>query len=116
MDGELLGLWLFTAAEPSPAGSEFYLDQADSYVWNDEDQASFVVGVPDSFDDEVEIPQIAAIVSKFKLQGKNFIIEKIRRCICDKYFISCSDDQPENRFNLRNNQSHTDSVKPQPRL
>jgi hypothetical protein len=77
VDGELLGPWLFTAAQPSPAGSEFYLDQADSYVWNDEDQASFVVRVPDSFDDEVEIAQIAAIVSKFKLPGKNFIINKI---------------------------------------
>lgn len=75
VDGELLGPWLFTTVLAS-TGSEFYLDQSDSYLWNDEDQASFVVRVPDSFDDEVEIPQIVGIVNKFKLPGKNFIINK----------------------------------------
>lgn len=69
-DGTLLGPWIFLEYNPA----EFYLDLNYSYVWNVEDEAAFVVNVPLSLEDD--IPQIAAIVQKYKLPGKNFIIYK----------------------------------------
>jgi len=73
-EGYQLGPWIW------PVGSTptviFYLDQADSYVWTDNDQASnvaFVVNIPAALEDEVQY--MAALVHKYKLPGKNFVIQ-----------------------------------------
>jgi hypothetical protein len=69
-DGILLGPWIFLEYDIN----EFYLDLEDSYVWNVEDEAAFVVNVPILL--EEYIPEIIAIVHKYKLPGKSFIIYK----------------------------------------
>ncbi len=73
-EGYTLGPWIW------PVGSVpaviFYLDQADSYVWTCNDQISnvdFVVNIPAALEDEVQY--IAAVVQKYKLPGKNFVIQ-----------------------------------------
>lgn len=73
-DGYYLGPWIW------PIGSVpaviFYLDQPDSFVWTDNDSqsnVSFIVNIP-----AVVKPGsqwIAAIVTKYKLPGMNFIIQ-----------------------------------------
>jgi len=71
IDGEILGPWLFTDHNDN----EFYLDQATGYVFNPEDSYDFNIRVATGLSDEVT-QYIAAIVNKFKLPGKNFIITK----------------------------------------
>jgi hypothetical protein len=73
-EGYQLGPWIW------PVGSTpaviFYLDQVDSYVWTDNDQASnvdFVVNIPGDLATEVQY--MAALVNKYKLPGKNFVIQ-----------------------------------------
>ena len=72
-DGYYTGPWIFKIDEPSvPA---FYMDQNNSFVWSDADSTTvdFVVRVPEAL--EMEVPVIAATVSKYKLPGKYFVIQ-----------------------------------------
>lgn len=71
-DGELLGPWLFYAENPNV----FFLDQADSYVWGVNDQSSFIVYIPLDHNLDPFVQQVIAIVNKYKLPGKSFIIYK----------------------------------------
>ncbi len=50
----------------------FYLEQADSYVWSISDVYDFIVKIPDDLSDYAA--EIAAIVTRFKLPGKRFMI------------------------------------------
>jgi hypothetical protein len=68
-DGEDLGPWLFDEWNIY----QFYLDE--SYIFSEAEIPSFVVVVPSSL--EGVIQEIAAIVNKYKLPGKKFIIYKI---------------------------------------
>lgn len=72
-DGSELGPWIFFIDEA--ADPEFYMDQDDSWVFSTDDQVtvSFVVNIPEALDDVVQ--QIAAMVTKYKLAGKYFIIQ-----------------------------------------
>jgi hypothetical protein len=72
-DGFDLGPWIWPADET--ADPVFYLDQADSYVWSSGDSTviDFVVNIPAVLDDETSY--IAAVVNKFKLAGKTFVIQ-----------------------------------------
>lgn len=69
-DGNALGPWIWQSDNPSI----FYLDRTDSFVWG-HDSPSFIVNVPTDMD-ESWIPELVAIVSKFKLPGKSFIVYK----------------------------------------
>ncbi|MEI6899926.1 MAG: hypothetical protein WCL00_08610 [Bacteroidota bacterium] len=74
-DGYALGPWLFSIDET--ASPQFYTNQADSYVWSDQDSTvvDFVVEVPGVLEDEV--PVIGATVQKYKLPGKHFVVQII---------------------------------------
>ena len=72
-DGYELGPWIYTDTEtPNP---EFFLDQADSFLWTDEDgiTVDFVVNIPAILLSQASV--IAAYVQKYKLCGKIFIIQ-----------------------------------------
>ncbi len=73
-EGFTLGPYIFLNSET--ADPEFYMDQADSWVYslNDATDVDFVVNIPESLANE--IPLIAAIVHKYKLPGKCFVIQK----------------------------------------
>jgi hypothetical protein len=73
-DGFELGPWIFSTEEE--ADPEFYMDQEDdSYIYSTDDQVtvSFVVNIPEVLSEEVQ--SIAAMVQKYKLAGKYFIIQ-----------------------------------------
>jgi len=72
-EGFTLGPWIFTKAET--ADPEFYMDLANSYVYGDYDAivVDFIVNIPSSL--ILEVQTIAAMVSKYKLIGKYFIIQ-----------------------------------------
>jgi hypothetical protein len=72
-DGYDLGPWIFKSSET--ADPEFFLDQANSYVWNNNDGIiiDFVVNIPEVILSETSY--IAAVVNKFKLAGKTFVIQ-----------------------------------------
>lgn len=67
-DGEIRGPWLFTRAHED----QFILDQPDSFVWSASDNYHFIVWVPVALSDETSA--IAAMVARFKLPGKRFMI------------------------------------------
>lgn len=73
-DGYFLGPWIFADTDtPNP---EFYMDDPDdSFVFADTDMVtvSFVVNIPRSLNGVTQ--QIAAMVQKYKLAGKYFIIQ-----------------------------------------
>jgi hypothetical protein len=73
-DGFLLGPWIFADGDtPNP---EFYMDDPlDSFVFADTDMVtvSFVVNIPRGLNGVTQ--QIAAMVQKYKLAGKYFIIQ-----------------------------------------
>lgn len=73
-DGYLLGPWIWADTDnPNP---EFYMDVVDdSYVFSDSDMVSisFVVNIPSTLASVVQ--SIAAMVQKYKLAGKYFIIQ-----------------------------------------
>jgi hypothetical protein len=71
VDGDELGPWVY----PVYDSNQFYLDQADGYVFNPQDEFDFDVRVPNTFT-TAQIQELAAIINKFKLPGKNFIITK----------------------------------------
>lgn len=73
-EGYTLGPWIW------PVGSTpavlFYTDQLDSFVWTGNDagvNVDFVVNIPSALDSEIQY--IAAVVEKYKLPGKNFVIQ-----------------------------------------
>lgn len=73
-EGFTLGPWIFTNEEiPSP---EFFMDQDDSFVYtlSDAVEVDFVVNIPAVL--EANSPLIAALTHKYKLPGKDFIIQK----------------------------------------
>lgn len=72
-DGYELGPWVFTKDEE--ADPEFFLDQADSFLWTGIDGiiTDFIVNIPEILLDQAQV--IAAYVWKFKLCGKTFIIQ-----------------------------------------
>lgn len=72
-DGYQLGPWIWPVG--SPADPIFYLDQADSYVYcgTDEIDVDFVVNIPEVLTEDA--PPIGAIVTKYKLPGKHFVIQ-----------------------------------------
>ena len=72
-DGVNLGPWIYQSSEtPDP---EWFVDQANSFIWNNEDQVviDFVVHIPS--DIETGTPELAALVQKYKLPGKRFVIQ-----------------------------------------
>ena len=72
-EGYTLGPWIFLDTEtPDP---EFYMDQADSFVYNLADAiiVNFTVNIPSTL--STVTGRIAAIVHKYKLPGKSFIIQ-----------------------------------------
>ncbi|MCX6266549.1 MAG: hypothetical protein NTW16_04230 [Bacteroidetes bacterium] len=76
-EGYSHGPWVFTIAQPGTP--EFYMDQEDDswvYTYNDASGIDFVVHIPAFFSSVVDVPRIAAIVHKYKLPGKRFIIQK----------------------------------------
>ena len=77
-DYENLGPWIFLNTET--ADPEFYMSDdvetdVDAYVYNNLDAVwvDFTVNIPEALHDN--IPLIAAIVQKYKLPGKYFIIQ-----------------------------------------
>lgn len=72
-DGEYLGPWIWPKDET--AEKIFYVDQADSFVWTDQDATNvdFIVNIPDVLESETRY--IAAQVQKYKLAGKIFLIQ-----------------------------------------
>lgn len=73
-EGIDLGPWFFT--DNLPGDPEFYFDQNDSYLWTNNDVVSnvdFVVNVPHPLDSDTSV--IAALVQKYKLAGKVFVIQ-----------------------------------------
>ncbi|HRY33388.1 MAG TPA: hypothetical protein P5531_10515 [Bacteroidales bacterium] len=73
-DGTYLGPWIYPT-DNEAEHEEFYLDQSDSFIWNNQDEVviDFVVNVPEAL--QAETPIIGAIVQKYKLPGKHFIIQ-----------------------------------------
>ena len=72
-DGFELGPWIYTHGEvPNP---EFFMDQANSFLWSDMDGVTvdFVVNIPVAIESEVQV--IAAMVQKYKLPGNVFVIQ-----------------------------------------
>lgn len=72
-EGYTLGPWIFLDTEtPDP---EFYMDQDDSFVFNlgDAVLVDFTVNIPAVIENNTS--RIAAIVHKYKLPGKSFIIQ-----------------------------------------
>jgi hypothetical protein len=73
-DGYELGPWIFSNTEtPDP---EFYMDTDDqSFVYSNQDTVTvdFIVNIPYAIIGDVQL--IAAIVNKYKLPGKYFIIQ-----------------------------------------
>jgi len=72
-EGFTLGPWVFSNADtPDP---DFYMDQADSFVYgtNDAIVVDFIVNIPSLLSGEVQ--DIAAMVMKYKFLGKYFIIQ-----------------------------------------
>jgi hypothetical protein len=72
-EGSALGPWIFRNTEtPDP---EFCMDQADSFVFNNQEAVwvDFTVNIPAAV--ESQTSRIAAIVHKYKLPGKLFIIQ-----------------------------------------
>jgi len=72
-EGFTLGPWVYLITET--AVPQFYLDQADSYVFHKDDHVvvDFIVNIPEALIDEVQV--IASTINKFKLLGKYFIIQ-----------------------------------------
>ena len=72
-DGSILGPWIFSENEPDIP--PFYLDQPDSWIWGESDSVTvdFVVNIPEILRSQAQI--IAAMVQKYKLAGKQFIIQ-----------------------------------------
>jgi len=76
VEGYLLGPWMFFAG--APAGDEdFYAVEPDNYCYanNVTTTVDFVVQVPHEL--EAECNALAAMVQKFKMVGKSFIIQLI---------------------------------------
>lgn len=73
-DGYSLGPWIFSNTEiPDP---DFFMDtQDESFVYSNSDliTVDFIVNIPAAIASEVQ--RIAAIVNKYKLPGKYFIIQ-----------------------------------------
>lgn len=70
-NGQELGPWLFYSNNPNI----FYLDTQDSYIWSVNENPSFIVNIP-HMNTETLIPKLIAIVNKYKLPGKSFIVNK----------------------------------------
>ena len=72
-----LGPWIYRKVEPEEPEdfTEFYMDQPVSYVYNNSEavQVDFTVNIPAIL--TAQTPRIAAIVHKYKLPGKLFIIQ-----------------------------------------
>jgi hypothetical protein len=73
-EGYRLGPFIFTNSQDVP--DEFFMDQADSFVYTVDETADcdFVVLIPGAI--ETDAPLIAAMVHRYKLPGKKFIIQK----------------------------------------
>lgn len=73
-EGYELGPWIWNILPPV-GEFDFYLDQHDSYVFNSNDAVtiSFIVNIPSIL--YIYAKNIAAIVQKYKLPGKSFIIQ-----------------------------------------
>jgi hypothetical protein len=73
-EGYSHGPWVYTVAVPGTP--EFYMDQEDSWIYtiNDAAEIDFVVNIPAAL--ATQSSRIAAIVHKYKLPGKQFIIQK----------------------------------------
>jgi hypothetical protein len=72
-EGYTLGPWIFLdTEEPDP---EFFMDQDDSFVFNLNDAVlvDFTVNIPAVIDNQSA--RVAALVHKYKLPGKSFIIQ-----------------------------------------
>jgi hypothetical protein len=73
-EGNRLGPFIYLRdVEPE---TEFYMDQEDSYVYTVDDTADcdFIVVIPSAI--EADAPLIAALVHRYKLPGKKFIIQR----------------------------------------
>jgi hypothetical protein len=73
-EGYLLGPWCWYGGPP--AGEvDFYAVEPDNYCYSDNvvSEIDFVVNIPRSVEDQTQ--QIAAMVQKYKLAGKSFIIQ-----------------------------------------
>ncbi len=73
-DGSRLGPFIYPKnVEPD---TEFFMDQADSFIYTVDDTAEcdFIVLIPSTI--EADAPLIAALVHRYKLPGKKFIIQK----------------------------------------
>ena len=75
IEGYSLGPWIYPRLVD--VLHEFYLDQTNSFVYSNQDAVTvdFVVDVPESLSSETST--IAALVQKYKLPGKTFIIQLI---------------------------------------
>ena len=73
-EGYTLGPWIFRDTET--ADPEFYMDLDDSFIFNNEDAiwVDFTVNIPTILGSVTS--HIAALVHKYKLPGKSFIIQK----------------------------------------
>jgi hypothetical protein len=74
LDGTYLGPFIFSRQDDPD--TEFYMDQDDSWVYSESDHTDvdFVVEIPEAI--ETDAPLIAALTHRYKLPGKNFIIQK----------------------------------------
>jgi hypothetical protein len=73
-EGYTLGPWVFNSYPGDPT---FFMDTPDDswvYSGSDASEVDFVVHIPETL--ASSIPHIASIVHKYKLPGKNFIIQK----------------------------------------
>lgn len=73
-DGERLGPFIYTQTEEPE--TQFYMDEEDSWVYTADEagDCDFVVIIPSGL--TTEAPLIAAMVHRYKLPGKKFIIQK----------------------------------------
>ena len=76
VEGYSLGPWMFLAGPPA-GDVDFYAVEPDNYCYasNVTTDVDFVVEVPRELESECNV--IAAIVQKFKMVGKSFIIQLI---------------------------------------
>jgi len=76
VEGYELGPWVWIGAPPS-GDIDFFMVDPDDFVYSDQDSVTvdFVVQVPRALSDFCNV--IAALVQKFKLAGKIFLIQLI---------------------------------------
>ena len=72
-DGQRLGPFIYTREEDPE--KEFFMDDVDTWIYtsNEAEDCNFVVWIPS--DIKTEAPLIAAMVHRYKLPGKKFIIQ-----------------------------------------